>query len=195
MVSAAYYVGTFDDHGALLDYLGEPDDVCLCHWPLFAQPLRRIDRVTAITASSVMVVNPALGAPIGLDEAAATAPANDRAGVFNQLNWHTLQPRAGELLVDSNSSPVLLWQPNTSFSEHLTVSSIGSQADKPDAISNDYRRWANRVQAWISRRGEKVWGLTRHEIRPDLDIELPFLNTVYALPGALTQLKAGARCR
>ena len=63
------------------------------------------------------------------------------------------------------------------------------------AISGDYERWVNRVLSWVRRKGTKVWGLERNSIRPDLDVHLPFVNNVYALPGALSALEAGASGR
>ena len=63
------------------------------------------------------------------------------------------------------------------------------------AVSIDYERWVNRVLSWVRRRGTAVWGLKRVEVRPDLDIDLPFLNSVYALPGAMQRLEAGAAGR
>jgi hypothetical protein len=38
---------------------------------------------------------------------------------------------------------------------------------------------------WVRRRGIKVWGLQRRNVRPDLDIALAAVSTIYALPGAL----------
>jgi hypothetical protein len=74
----------------------------------------------------------------------------------------------------------------------IRVSKIGSQADAMGAISADYERWANRVMGWIRRKGTKVWGLERSAVRADLDLQLPFVNTVYALPDALSALERRA---
>ncbi len=49
--------------------------------------------------------------------------------------------------------------------------------------------------SWVRRTGTKVWGLEKAAARPDLDIELSFLNTVVALPGALAALEGGATLR
>ncbi len=68
---------------------------------------------------------------------------------------------------------------------------IGSQADAMQAISTDYERWVNRVMGWIRRHGTRVWGADTGQARPDLDIQLPFVNAVYALPGALSDLASG----
>jgi hypothetical protein len=39
--------------------------------------------------------------------------------------------------------------------------------------------------------GTKVWGHERRDIRPDLDIMLGIVSTIYALPDALAALEAG----
>lgn len=118
-----------------------------------------------------------------------------KAGVFNRLNWERLRPEAREALVDSNASPVLFWTPGTATDFEIRVSSIGSQADSMRSISADYERWVYRVMGWVRRRGVKVWGLERSAIRPDLDIQLSFVNTVYALPDALSKLEHAAKGR
>ena len=114
-----------------------------------------------------------------------------RAGVFNRINWDRLRPNAREGLVDSNASPVLLWTPGAANDSDLRVSSIGSQADAMSAVSSEYERWVNRVMGWIRRKGTKVWGLEPSDLRADLDIQFPFVNAVYALPGALSALERG----
>jgi len=40
-----------------------------------------------------------------------------------------------------------------------------------------------------------VWGLRRTAVRPDLDIDLRFLNSVCALLGAMELLETGVRGR
>jgi hypothetical protein len=44
----------------------------------------------------------------------------------------------------------------------------------------------------VRRNGTRVWGFERHEVRPDLDIELSIVNNVYALSEALIVLQNGA---
>jgi hypothetical protein len=114
-----------------------------------------------------------------------------KSGVFNRLNWQRLSPSGAEGLIDSNVSPVLLWEPGHSNDSVLRVGRIGSQADSMSAVSTEYERWVSRIMGWVRRRGTKVWGLQRHDVRPDLDIGLSFVNTTYALPGALAALEAG----
>jgi hypothetical protein len=59
------------------------------------------------------------------------------------------------------------------------------------AVSLEYERWVNRIMGWVRRRGTRVWGRQRRNIRPDLDIALDVVSTIYALPGALAALEAG----
>ena len=90
---------------------------------------------------------------------------------------------------------MLLWVPAEIGSEVIGVSQLGSQADAMAAISADYERWVNRTIGWIRRKGTKVWGLEQGTVRPDLNIELGFINSVYALPGAFRALEQGAAGR
>ena len=195
MVGAAYYVGTSADHAALLTYLGEPDSAVLHPWFITSPDMKPLSREQAMTHDKVMVVSLALGGPVGLDEAAVGRGPSDCSGVFNKLNWERLRPRGDERLTDSNQSPVLLWEPSGLDDGALGVSSIGTQADSPQAVSADYAKWVRRTSSWVARKGTKVWGLDRGATRPDLDVDLPFLNSVYALPNAARALESGASCR
>jgi hypothetical protein len=58
-------------------------------------------------------------------------------------------------------------------------------------VSKDYERWVNRSMSWIRRNGTRVWGLKGRQTRPGLDIDLSFISTVFALPGALQALESG----
>lgn len=93
--------------------------------------------------------------------------------------------------MDSNTSPVLFWSPAKADDSGLHVGDIGSQADAMHAVSGEYERWVNRVTGWIRRRGTRVWGLERTHLHPDLDIDLPYVSAVYALPEALSALGRG----
>ena len=115
-----------------------------------------------------------------------------RSGVFSRINWERMKPRSGDGLVDSNSSPVLLWTPATDTDGGLVSGNIGSQADSMSAVSRDYERWVNRVMDWVRRRGTKVWGLEAHDTRPDLNVRRTDVTTVFALPDALSALEEGA---
>lgn len=148
MVAAVHYFATIADQDALLDYLGEPDNVALAPWPIVSDPLVPLDRSAALTGDSVMIVNPALGAPVLIRPGDAALGEPTRAGLFNRLNWERLQPGSAEALVDSNVSPALFWQPGTASDYAITLSELGSQADAMDAISADYARWVNRAMNW-----------------------------------------------
>lgn len=192
MVAAVYYYATPDDHAKLLDYIDEPVKASLHPWPFVDSPPTLLTRDQALTMPQVMVIHRDFGPPsvIRPGDAAMTEPT--RAGLFNRVNWDRSRPAAREGLVDSNASPVLFWEPGPVTDSDIRVSKIGSQADAMGAISADYERWANRVMGWIRRKGTKVWGLERSAVRADLDLQLPFVNTVYALPDALSALERRA---
>lgn len=94
-----------------------------------------------------------------------------KASIFNRINWARLRPDSSEGLTDSNASPVLSWQPGTASGTLFSTSSIGSHADA---------------------KAPACGGEERHEVRPDFDINLNFVNSVYALPEALIVLQNGA---
>jgi hypothetical protein len=142
-----------------------------------------------------MITHRDLGLPVVTRPGDRTMNEPTKAGVLNRLNWNRLRPGAAQGLVDSNASPVLFWMPGEVMDSGLHVSGIGSQADTMRAISTDYERWVNRVMGWIRRTGTKVWGEQRNDVRLDLDIQLDFVNTVYALPGALASMETGTPAR
>jgi hypothetical protein len=192
VVAGVHYFATGQDQDILLDYLGEPERVTLCPWPVLDPSGAALGRSQALAFRYVTVVSSALGPPSLIRPGDAPMSEPSKAGVFNQLNWQRLSPSGEEGLIDSNVSPVLLWEPGRGDASGLCVSAIGSQADSMSAISPEYERWANRVMGWIRRKGTRVWGLQQHSERPDLDISLPIVSTIYALPDALTALQAGA---
>lgn len=195
VVAAAHFLATPDDEMAFLDYLGQPHAVTLHPWPVVPATLPAFERGDLGSRRQVMVVSRELGRPrlIGCDDAAMSEPT--QAGLFNMLNWERLRPSTAERLVDSNTSPVLLWQRGAVDDRTVHGSNIGSQANSMAAISREYERWVNRVMGWVRRRGTRVWGLERHAVREDLDIELSYVNNVYALPGALKLLESGGSAR
>ncbi|TFC54548.1 MULTISPECIES: hypothetical protein [unclassified Cryobacterium] len=196
MVTAVYFYADAHDTAELLDFFRYGDEVSLHPWPLVREPALSYTPEEAVRDGTVMLRSNRFSAPVILrdGDSAFTSPA--RAAVFNQINRERLNPSAENgWLVDSNLSPVLLWNPGQSTSTELRTSSIGSQADSMRSVSADYERWVNRVMSWIRRRGTAVWGLDRSNVRPDLDIDLEFLNSVYALPSALRRLEEGAAGR
>jgi len=191
VVAAVHYFATKADQLDLLDYLGEPQQVSLHPWPVMGSPRQVLSREEAIAHSQVTIVHAELGPPIGRGPNSPAMNAKTKAGVFNRMNRERLRLRSHELLVDANASPVLLWQPAVLDDSVLRVSVLGSQADSTSAISVDYERWVNRVMGWVRRKGTKVWGLEAGDTRPDLDIDLPHISTVYALPAAVAGLGQG----
>lgn len=192
MVAAVHYFATEDDQEALLDYLGEPTSVTLHPWPVVRSPLGVLLRSDALVTQQVMVVHNALGPPVVIRPGDRAMEEGTKAGVFNRINWDRQRRASSEGLVDSNASPVLFWQPGRASETLVATSSIGSQAEAMAAVSTEYEKWVKRAMGWVRRNGTRVWGLERHEVRPDLDIDLSFVNNVYALPEALIVLQNGA---
>jgi hypothetical protein len=192
MVAAAFYFAAPEDHAGLLDYMGEPDKATLHPWPVVRTPLEILSRGKALASPQVMVIDRDLGPPVSIRRGDGAMDGPTRAGLFNRLNRDRLRPSLDEALVDPNASPVLFWEPAEISNEVLGVSKLGSQADAMAAISEEYERWVNRTIGWIRRNGTKVWGLEGGAVRPDLDIQLGFVNSVYALPRALRTLEHGA---
>jgi hypothetical protein len=196
MVAAVYFYADAEDTAQLLDFLRFGDEVSLHPWPLIHEPPLPFTPEEAIAEGSVMVRSNRFSAPVVLHDGDSAFISPARAAVFNQINREHLNPSdENGWLVDSNRSPVLLWNPGRSTAAELRTSSIGSQADSMRAVSIDYERWVNRVMSWVRRRGTAVWGLDRSRVRPDLDIDLSFLNSIYALPSALRRLEAGSAGR
>ncbi len=191
MVAAVFYFATPQDHEKLLNYLGEPAKVTMHPGALVRTPLDRLNRTEALRYRQVMVLSEQLGAPTLMALGDQAMAGSARHAVFSRLTWGRLRPSTDEHLINFNASPVLFWEPAEVSDNHLGVNKMGSQADSMSAISADYARWVNRTMAWIQRNGTKVWGLDGTNIRPDLDIDLHFVNSVYALPGALTALERG----
>ncbi|VDR37943.1 Uncharacterised protein [Tsukamurella paurometabola] len=195
MVTAIRYYATEEDHARMLDRLGEPEDVTLHPWPVVATPPLRLSRAEALAVPQVLIASRSLGPPVVAREESDAMTGGTRSALFNRLNWRRLTPSTTEGLVDSNTSPALYWEPATCTAEGLSTGSIGSQADSMLAVSSDYERWVNRTIAWVRRNGTRVWGSTATHRRTDLDVKLPFVSSVYALPDALRLLEEGAAGR
>jgi hypothetical protein len=191
VVAAVHYFATPDDHSSLLDYLGEPSVVTLHPWPVVEAPPLVLTRRDALATAQMMVAHRELGPPSVIRPGHPAFSEPSRAGLFNRINWDRLHPDDSQGLVDANASPVLFWRPAKASDIELNVGDIGSQADAMQAISTNYERWVNRVMGWIRRKGTRVWGVNSGQVHPDLDIQLPFVNAVYALPGALSVLTRG----
>ena len=192
VVAAVHFYGTTTDQLKLLDYLGEPGQVKLGPWPVVESSARPLTRQDALARPHVLVVNHALGQPSLVRPGDDAMSEPSRSGLFNRLNWGRLKPEPADALVDSNTSPVLLWAPAMQNDENLRSGHIGSQADSMKAVSIEYERWVSRVMDWVRRRGTKVWGPETKGIRPDLNIRRSDVTTVFALPDALAVLEAGA---
>jgi len=192
VVSATYYYADGDDTEQLLRYVDQSGPVEFRRWFGYQEgPTGILTREGAKAADRVAISSAAMGSPVLIREEndPALSPTS-RAGFFNWRNFQQ-RPSPDQVLIDPNRSPLLYWEPSSVGPGGLKPGSIGSQADSPSAVSRDYQLWLNRIAWWIRRRGTRVWGLERDQTRPDLDIRNPFLNSIYALPGALSLLEDG----
>jgi len=194
MVSAAHFFATAEDEADLCGYIETTADV-LC----FPFGATKLDDSTCIALSGrgdlqrLGILNRGFGAVRFIRPASPGFRANAKVGVMNHLNWQGAQPGTHEGIIDWNATPALYWSRGHVVEQAMTPSDIGSQADSMHAISDDYARWVNRVMNWIKRRGKKVSGRGQEATFGDYDIDLPFQNAVYALPGALNFFKLGGR--
>ena len=194
MTGASHFYADAEDTDELLDYLRVDAGAGLRPWPL-ADATHDLSRPDAARSHHVLIVDSELGEPVFVRENDPVLKAPTVSGVFNRRNMNAARRAGVDQIVDLDASPVLLWSPGSVSDTELRIGSIGTQAVSPRAISADYDRWLKRVASWIRRRGTAVWGLETHAVQPELDIELPYLNSVFALPGALQRLRAGASGR
>jgi len=191
MVAAVHYYADLDDTNDLLDYLGQSGAVELRVWFPYDEQSAVVDHNRATSFGQLAVISRELGRPVLIrDERDPALRSNSTAGLFNRLNFER-RPDPTTAVVDPNRSPILYWEPARTLAGELFPGSIGSQADALRGVSSEYERWVHRVTAWVRRRGTPVWGLRQSKVRPDLHIKNPFLNTLYALPGAMRLLEDG----
>jgi hypothetical protein len=197
VVGAIHLVATWADEELLLDHLGEPGLTQLRDWPeidLDAEPLSRPDRAGR---TRLALLDPAVWPP-PLVAVPGTVPDVDTLPPIGFLARHrrTAPPppapgsRSGWL--DPEHAAFLLWE-RREQADGLVVAALGSQAERLETVGTAHARRVQRVQSWVRRRGERVWGLEQHALRPDLHLHLDHVSSVWALPGALAALEAGAR--
>lgn len=193
MVSAVHFFALAADEQDLLDGLGEPRAVRLFRWgPTRDGDDLFLERGEVVGHARLGILNVALGRIEVIRPGGAAFTKAAKAATFNRLNWERMRPGEGEGLVDWNTTPALLWDRGRCAGSTLTPSNLGSQADSMDAISEEYRKWANRSMSWVRRAGTRVWGDTRES---DHNVSLPFVNAVYALPAALVFFRRGGSGR
>lgn len=199
MVAAVHFFATDEDEQSLLDYVMASESVRLFPWvtmPITDPVL--LDRkqlpVQSRDQQRYGIIDFSLGSicfhrsrPSEIEQARA------RTYVLDQMNWDSAPPAEGQGMVDWNRTPALFWERGTIDSNGgLSVGTIGSQADAMDAVSNDYRKWVNRVMNWVRRRGTKV--AENAELTPEaqgLNLQVGFMNSLFALPSALAFFRAG----
>lgn len=195
VVCAVHFYATESDESALLDHIGVPAAARIFRWvPMSRDDPAFIEREDLGASSQVGILRPDLGG-VEIIDSESSHDSSFKARVFNQLNWDRQQPGRGEGIIDWNRTPALFWVRGSSEGEELHRSTLGSQADAMDRISDDYRRWVNSMMGWVRRRGLVVWQWTRDGGQSDFDVRLSIANTIYALPEAAARLEDGARGR
>ena len=63
MVAAVHYFATARDQESLLDYLGEPESVTLCPWPVLGPSRAALTRRQALASVHVAMMSAAFGPP------------------------------------------------------------------------------------------------------------------------------------
>lgn len=197
MVGAVHFFATRADEDLLLDHLGVPERARLFPWvPMSPDAPVYLERADLGDRTQVGILDPALGSVV-LARPGSAAFTGDpaRSRVLNRLNWTRQGPRREQGIVDWDRTPALFWERGRRAGDVLTPSSLGSQAEAPAAISEDYRRWVDRCKGWVRRRGTTVWDWHAAGGTSPFDVRLPFANRCVALPGALDVLRAGGRGR
>jgi len=196
MVASVHFFATADDEDLLLSHLEKDGELSFVPFGPVAnsRPIVR-DRRAIGGMRKLGVLHARYGPPQLIRPRDAAFDVNRKSGVFNRINWGAWKPGPEESIVDWNTTPALFWQRGVLANGVLTPSDIGSQADSMRAVSVEYERWVNRVMAWVRRRGVKGWDRGRVGPGLEFDIELPFLNAVYLLPGALRHFESGGAGR
>lgn len=196
MVNAVLLVADWADEELLLDQLHEPAHVQLREWPEIDVAAPPMPRAARAGHSRLAVVDSSTWPP-HLVAVPGTVDDPDHLPPIGFLARHRRSPpplpAAGSTIgwLDSERASFMLWT-RRELANGLVVASIGSQADHPEAIGADYVRWVRRTQSWVRRRGVRIWGLASPQPRPDLAVRFGHVSTVWALPGALAGLEAGA---
>ncbi|MDM7883979.1 MULTISPECIES: hypothetical protein [Curtobacterium] len=192
MVAGIEFYASHDDVDAFLDHVGEGRTSTIWPWPVVQSEPVSLTREEACAERAVMVLSGAFGPPVVLHRDDPAVQDGSLTAVLAAITFERVAPEPGLGIVDPDRSPVLLWQPGQVHDRALRPHSIGSQARAMQAVAPAYEQWVRRVTSWIRRHGTKVWGLEQQAVRPDLDIRLGTVSAVYALPGALRLLEAGA---
>lgn len=172
-----------------MDYLEERNECSMFRWWSGAED-GYIDRTEIADCRSIGVLASDMGDARWLAPEDPAFSLSGRSSLFYRINWDR---EPGRKLLDVESTPALYWERGSTSSPVLTPSQIGSQAESLKRVSDEYRRWVNRVMSWVRRNGVAVWDCSDpSKPIPHGDVNLPFVNTVYALPGANRAIKDGA---
>ncbi len=179
MASGTSFFATAADEAMLLDYLGVPKEIQLFDW--WGGPSAALTRPESMELQSIGILAPSMGDEHWLTPNDSGFKSDDLSGHMRQINWAT---NPGQPLLDVDTTPALFWTRGAITPPVLTPSRIGSQATALKHMGDEYRRWVNRVSAWIRRNGNAVWDCSdpRSPIARG-DVHLNTVNTVYALRG------------
>ncbi len=202
MVAAVHFFATESDDRLLLEHLAATADVRVFPWcampldaPLLLTPAELAEGLPEWRY--VGILNGGLGTVEFItDRPRALRPGEPGWRALDTLRWDELQPRPNEGIVDRHRTAALFWERSSRTSDgRIHSGNIGSQAESMAKVSHDYRRWVQRVMAWVRRTGT----LVLREGRPpeggeELDVRATFLNSIFALPGAMEFLRDGGGC-
>ena len=85
-------------------------------------------------------------------------------------------------MIDNDKSPILYYNRGEVIYNYQLPNLIISPQSRVDRISNDFRKWFNRIVSWIKRNGDVVYNykMTESKLRNDYS----FANSIYALSNA-----------
>ncbi len=191
MVAGIEFYASHDDVDAFLDHVGEGRTSTIWPWPVVQSEPVSLTREEACAERAVMVLSGAFGPPVVLHRDDPAVQDGSLTAVLAAITFERVAPEPGL----GSWTPIA---PRCSSGNRVrcTIGRCGRTASVPrrgmQAVAPAYEQWVRRVTSWIRRHGTKVWGLEQQAVRPDLDIRLGTVSAVYALPGALRLLEAGA---
>ncbi|MBJ6118106.1 hypothetical protein JAO76_07890 [Pontibacter sp. BT310] len=108
------------------------------------------------------------------------------------VDWKRVKKeREVSKMLDLECSPLITYKRGNLKEGYRIPSYIVSPQSSINVFGDEFRKWFNRTLSWVRRNGEMVfhWKMSKDEIvfRNDLS----YSNTIYALPEALAQIKAG----
>lgn len=103
--------------------------------------------------------------------------------VFTKEHWKKEKELTDfDKMIDDENSPILYFKRGEIIYDYQLPNLILSPQSSIDKISNDFKRWFNRIVSWVRRNGDMVydWKMTETKLRNDMS----FANSIYALRNA-----------